>query len=492
MAKRFDSQEFDNSVNNNSRFVSFHSHFLRQMENQVEPCLEIRRRKRLPSFAKIYGSYDAVLNNPNVDAVYIPLPTSLHIRWVVLVAEKKKHLLLKKPNHIRYEIRQKRADAKRALKDLLFSSGSSKITFQDHFPKLDGTTSWNTEHADHSDISGKRSRSNTSTRHSSKAQHKRMKRKARQESFSDDFDGHHETVFQATFGNRWYTWSFKSWEESNFHTSTNGFEWRGHPKWNYSRNREWQNASDIESDDESCIIGSSSERAILGLPSRGPLKIEDVKNATPCSFRLSALKWHPDKHQGSSQGNGRREIQTLCRCIQITMQCTLLGLNYLVTRLAKKRAAEGMAGSKSHKHHQPPTKKRVILGELTNLSNEPATRDLGSEPKKPKSRAAKKVKKAVTTSTTTTKDIDSKSEDPQICGADVSEIYEYLHNMEKEAKRRPLPDYIEKVQKDVSPNMRAILVDWLVEVAEEYKLLSDTLHLSISHMDRFFDGKFKE
>ncbi|CAL5323600.1 unnamed protein product [Camellia sinensis] len=283
MAKRFDSQEFDNSVNNNSRFVSFHSHFLRQMENQVEPL----------------------------------------------------------GNHIRYEIRQKRADAKRALKDLLFNSGSSKITFQDHFPKLDGTTSWNTEHADHSDISGKRSRSNTSTRHSSKAQHKRMKRKARQESFSDDFDGHHETVFQATFGNRWYTWSFKSWEESNFHTSTNGFEWRGHPNWNNSRNREWQNASDIESDDESCIIGSSSERAILGLPSRGPLKIEDVKNAsfivqqynfdrTPCSFRLSALKWHPDKHQGSSQGNGRREIQTLCRCIQITMQCTFLSLNYLV------------------------------------------------------------------------------------------------------------------------------------------------------------------
>lgn len=37
-------------------------------------------------------------------------------------------------------------------------------------------------------------------------------------------------------------------------------------------------------------------------------------------------------------------------------------------------------------------------------------------------------------------------------------------------KRRPLPDYIEKVQKDVNPNMRGILVDWLVEVSEEYKL----------------------
>ncbi|PKI45906.1 hypothetical protein CRG98_033705 [Punica granatum] len=33
--------------------------------------------------------------------------------------------------------------------------------------------------------------------------------------------------------------------------------------------------------------------------------------------------------------------------------------------------------------------------------------------------------------------------------------------------------------------MRAVLVDWLVEVAAEYKLLPDTLYLSISHIDRF-------
>ncbi|GAB4852278.1 Putative cyclin-A3-1 [Ancistrocladus abbreviatus] len=54
-----------------------------------------------------------------------------------------------------------------------------------------------------------------------------------------------------------------------------------------------------------------------------------------------------------------------------------------------------------------------------------------------------------------------------------------------EMKRRPLPDYIEKIQKDISADMRGVLVDWLVEVAEEYKLLSETLYLTISFIDRF-------
>jgi predicted dehydrogenase len=50
-----------------------------------------------PPDAKIYDSYEAVLDDPDVDAVYLPLPTSLHIHWAVLAAQKKKHVLLEKP-----------------------------------------------------------------------------------------------------------------------------------------------------------------------------------------------------------------------------------------------------------------------------------------------------------------------------------------------------------------------------------------------------------
>jgi cyclin-A len=60
--------------------------------------------------------------------------------------------------------------------------------------------------------------------------------------------------------------------------------------------------------------------------------------------------------------------------------------------------------------------------------------------------------------------------------------------LQVEPRRRPRADYIEAVQKDVSANMRAILVDWLVEVSEEYKLVADTLYLAVYYIDRFLSA----
>lgn len=36
--------------------------------------------------------------------------------------------------------------------------------------------------------------------------------------------------------------------------------------------------------------------------------------------------------------------------------------------------------------------------------------------------------------------------------------------------------------------MRVILVDWLVEVAEEYKLGLETVHLAVNYLDRFLSS----
>ncbi|KAG1652769.1 hypothetical protein FOA52_009370, partial [Chlamydomonas sp. UWO 241] len=59
------------------------------------------------------------------------------------------------------------------------------------------------------------------------------------------------------------------------------------------------------------------------------------------------------------------------------------------------------------------------------------------------------------------------------------------HLRKAERTKRPSASYLERVQIDVNAKMRAILVDWLVEVAEEYTLCADTLYQAVTYIDRY-------
>jgi predicted dehydrogenase len=62
-----------------------------------------RDRTRAEAFAKTHGipevrdSYQEILDDPNIDAVFIPLPNSLHFEWAVRSIRAGKHVLVEKP-----------------------------------------------------------------------------------------------------------------------------------------------------------------------------------------------------------------------------------------------------------------------------------------------------------------------------------------------------------------------------------------------------------
>ncbi|KAF6159466.1 hypothetical protein GIB67_032237 [Kingdonia uniflora] len=79
--------------------------------------------------------------------------------------------------------------------------------------------------------------------------------------------------------------------------------------------------------------------------------------------------------------------------------------------------------------------------------------------------------------------IDLDHKDPKKCSLYSLDIYNNLRV--SELIRIPSSTFMEALQRDITECMREILVDWLVEVTEEYKLIPETLYLAVYLIDRF-------
>ncbi|KAM4021637.1 G2/mitotic-specific cyclin-B1-like [Anomaloglossus baeobatrachus] len=80
------------------------------------------------------------------------------------------------------------------------------------------------------------------------------------------------------------------------------------------------------------------------------------------------------------------------------------------------------------------------------------------------------------------KDVDAADDgNPMLCSEYVKDIYSYLRSLEDAQPVKP--NYLRG--QEVTGNMRAILIDWLVQVQMKFRLLQETMFMTVGIIDRF-------
>jgi predicted dehydrogenase len=73
---------------------SGHGEFVAVASRSLERAEAFARERGIP---RAHGSYEDLLADPEVDAVYVPLPNSMHVEWSIRALEAGKHVLCEKP-----------------------------------------------------------------------------------------------------------------------------------------------------------------------------------------------------------------------------------------------------------------------------------------------------------------------------------------------------------------------------------------------------------
>jgi len=82
---------------------------------EIGPAQAAAARLGIP---KAVGSYEALLSDPEIDAIYIPLPNYLHVEWTLKALKAGKHVLCEKPIGLNYEDARRLADAAKDFPNL--------------------------------------------------------------------------------------------------------------------------------------------------------------------------------------------------------------------------------------------------------------------------------------------------------------------------------------------------------------------------------------
>jgi len=214
------------------------------------------------------------------------------------------------------------------------------------------------------------------------------------------------------------------------------------------------------------MIGLGSARSLLTKEHGDDMSSEMSKTST--GSRRNELKsnvvdgfWHGDRPTKRIMlGGGSRRLTRSRSSVEHCGQGR--GENGLVVALPAPAAAN-------------------VLGDVTNIANSMSHR-MGKDIKDADSKAQGLQSADEVTGDVEPEFLDSK--DPQQVAEYANDIFKLLRR--EEHALLPQATYMDK-QPHVNAKMRAILIDWLVDVAKKYKLKAETLFLSVSLVDRFLE-----
>ncbi|KAK4553930.1 B-type cyclin [Recurvomyces mirabilis] len=94
--------------------------------------------------------------------------------------------------------------------------------------------------------------------------------------------------------------------------------------------------------------------------------------------------------------------------------------------------------------------------------------------------------RAFVDATRTPEDIEDEQWDTSMVAEYGDEIFSYMREME--VRMAPNPRYMEQ-QSEIQWSMRAVLMDWVIQVHQRFNLLPETLFLTVNYIDRFLSCK---
>jgi len=198
---------------------------------------------------------------------------------------------------------------------------------------------------------------------------------------------------------------------------------------------------------------------------------------------LSLFTQNENASRKATANNGKNNNGKVLRNATSTTNVVTGGREALanVTNLRKSHPGKSTTVSQQAPQGQIVRKKATSKGKT-------AKRPLELEPEKNvRGKRRKSDKMDIDEEIVLWEDIDTQdSMDPQAVSCYVNDIYDFM--MEKEKQDRLEPTFMSS-QNDINEKMRAILVDWLVEVHRMFKLLPETLYLAVYIIDHYLQLK---